>query len=227
MDKMIGQLVLKLDELEIRDDTLVIFLGDNGTGKGLTTQFKGRPYPGGKGLTNARGMHVPLIANWPGHVPAGKVNDDLIDSSDFLPTICDVAGVNVPSSVTIDGHSFAAQLNGETGKPREWIYTWYAQHGGPKAKSEFARSKNLKLYRDGRVFDLLKDPFEQHALSTSDVASGDAEEIQKLQAAIDQYADARPEKLLASAEVKPKKAGARKGQRKGQAKRRARQPVEG
>jgi arylsulfatase A len=219
MDKLIGRLVAKLDELGIRDNTLVTFLGDNGTGKGLTTQFNGKPYPGGKGLTNARGMHVPLIANWPGHVPAGKVNDDLVDSTDFFPTICEIAAVELPESLTIDGRSFAPQLRGDTGKPRDWIYMWYAKDGGAKAQSEFAMSKSLKLYADGRVFDMRNDPFEDKALGEADLKGEDAEEVKMLQAAIEQYVDARPEKLLASKEVK--KARKRKGQKAGRAERRA------
>jgi arylsulfatase A len=220
MDKMVGQLVAKLDELGIRDNTLVLFLGDNGTGRGVTTQFKGQSYPGGKGGTNARGMHVPLIANWPGGVPAGRVNDDLIDSTDFFPTICDAAGVAVPTTTTIDGVSFWPQLQGEAGQPREWLYTWYASQGGPRAKFEFARSKYLKLYRDGRVFDLRQDPFEEHAISAGDLKGADTDEVQMLQAAINKYADARPANLLASSEVKKNKAN-KNGKKRNSAKRRA------
>src|SRR6478672_3148143 len=87
MDKLVGKVVTKLDDLKIRDNTLIIFLGDNGTGKGVRSKLRGVEYPGGKGTTNARGMHVPLIANWPDHIHVG-VNDDLIDSTDFLPTVC-------------------------------------------------------------------------------------------------------------------------------------------
>lgn len=192
MDKLVGKLVAKLDELEIRDDTLVIFLGDNGTGRGVTSQFKGEAYPGGKGGANARGMHVPLIANWPGHVPAGAVNDELVDSTDFLPTVCEAAGADVPSGLTIDGHSFYPQLVGQPGQPRESIYCWYAQHGGPKAKFEFAMSKSLKVYRSGQVFDLAKDPFENQPLEVSDLSEAQAAEVRKLQEVMKKYADARP-----------------------------------
>jgi arylsulfatase A len=164
-------------------------------------------------------MHVPLIANWPGHVPAGKVSDDLIDSTDFFPTICDVADVKIPASLTIDGRSFAPQLMGEAGKPRDWIYMWYAKDGGPKAQSEFAMSKSLKVYSDGRVFDLRNDPFEQKALKKSDLQGDDVAAVGILQAAIDQYANARPDKLLASQAVK--KAGKGKGQKARGGKRRA------
>jgi arylsulfatase A len=219
MDKLIGRLVAKLDELKIRENTLLIFLGDNGTGKGLVTQFKDQPYPGGKGLTNARGMHVPLIANWPGHVPAGKVNDDLVDSTDFFPTICEIAGIKPPSSVKIDGRSFAPQLRGEAGKPREWIYMWYAQNGGPKAKAEFAMSKSLKLYSDGRVYDLRRDPFEERALDKGGMTGDDIEVVKNLQAAIDQFADARPASLLSSQPVRAK--AGKRGKKEGDRKRRA------
>jgi arylsulfatase A len=219
MDKLVGQLVGKLDELRIRDNTLVMFLGDNGTGKGLTSQFKGKPYPGGKGLTNARGMHVPLIANWPGRVPAGKVNDDLVDSTDFFPTFCEIADVEVPTSLKIDGRSFAPQLRGEPGKPRDWIYMWYAKDGGPKAQSEFAMTKSLKLYGDGRVFDLRNDPFEETPMDKTDVKGEDVATATMLLGVLDDYSDARPAKLMASKEVK--KTGQRQNKKAGSGKRRA------
>lgn len=202
MDKLIGRVTNKLDELEIRDNTLVIFLGDNGTGREVLSKWKGQAYPGGKGLTNARGTHVPLIANWPGHVPAGSVNDDLIDSTDFFPTVCELAGVSETSQGEVDGRSFAQQLSGEPGTPRDWIYMWYARSGGPTAQSEFAMSKKLKLYRDGRVFDLRADPFENEAVDHSVLSPKDSDEVKMLRAAIDQFADARPERI-ANAVVSP------------------------
>jgi arylsulfatase A len=215
MDKMIGRLVAKLDELDIRDNTLILFLGDNGTGRGITSQFKGRPYAGGKGLTTARGMHVPLIANWPARISEGGVNGDLIDSTDFLPTLCAAAGVELPASLPIDGRSFLPQLVGEKGDPREWIYCWYAQHGGPKASREFAMNATHKLYRDGRVFDLRADPFEEHAPRNADeLSSTDAEAAQMLKAALERYANARPAHLLASTPGKAKRARAERKARK-------------
>jgi arylsulfatase A len=226
MDKLVGRLVAKLDELGIRENTLVIFLGDNGTGKGTVSQWKGQSYPGGKGLTNARGMHVPLIANWPGHVPAGKVNGDLIDSTDFPPTVCEIAGVKMPSRDPIDGRSFAPQLFGEKGNPREWIYMWYSQSGGPKAKAEFAMSETLKLYSDGRVFDLQADPFEEKELRLADLNGDDAAAAKKLQGVIAQFADARPERV-AFAKANPDDLSGKKAEKRGGGKRRrARQGAE-
>jgi arylsulfatase A len=192
MDKLVGRVVTKLDELGIRDNTLVIFLGDNGTDKNVTSRFKGRPYPGGKGLGNARGTHVPLIANWPGRVPAGRVNADLIDSADFFPTLCDAAGAELPNNLSIDGRSFFPQLSGEKGQPREWRYSWYSKQGGPTAKFEFAMTTRHKLYRDGKFFDLVSDPFEEWPLRVEDLSDDDSKAAAMLQSALDQYADARP-----------------------------------
>ncbi|MEX2168909.1 MAG: sulfatase-like hydrolase/transferase [Pirellulales bacterium] len=210
MDKLVGRLVAKLDELKIRDNTLVIFLGDNGTAKSLTSQFKGQPYQGGKGSVNARGTHVPLIANWPGHVPAGKVNADLIDSTDFLPTLCAAAGINLPETLTIDGHSFWPQLMGAPGKPREWRYAWYSKDGGPKATHEFAMSTTHKLYRNGRLVELSADPFEERPTTPADRSPADGTAAETLQAALDQYADARPEHLRRPAPPRARAGGGRR-----------------
>ncbi len=65
MDKLVGKLVAKLDELKIRDNTLLIFIGDNGTGAGTESMMGDRRVVGAKGKTISTGMHVPLIVNWP------------------------------------------------------------------------------------------------------------------------------------------------------------------
>ena len=203
MDKLVGKVVTKLDDLKLRDNTLILFLGDNGTGRGITSQLRGVSYTGGKGLTNARGMHVPIIANSPGHIKAGTVNDDLIDSTDFLPSVCAAAGAKVPSNLKIDGQSFWPQLMGETGQPREWIYTWYAQNG-ISPRYEFVTTKDHKLYRDGKFFDLKQDPYEEGApKNAADLKGDEAKTAAKLQAVLDQYADARPAEFVADVGALP------------------------
>lgn len=198
-DKLVGRVVNKVDELGIRDDTLIIFLGDNGTGLGTKSRFKGAEFVGGKSLTNARGMHVPLIANWPGHAPAGATNDDLIDSTDFLPTLCDAAGVKAPTNVTIDGRSFFPQILGQPGRPRDSIYTWYSRDGASPIH-EFVTTKKYKLYRNGRFFDLQEDPYEDGSpKALADLTGDEAAAARKLKAVLSQFADARPIELRKSA----------------------------
>jgi arylsulfatase A len=194
MDKMIGRLDAKLGELGIRENTLLLFIGDNGTGRGTTSRFKGADYPGGKGATTARGYHVPFIANWPAVMKQGRVNGDLISSADFLPTICAAADVPVPANV--DGVSFLPQLRGEKGTPREWLYCWYSpRQGADMTVREFAFTRDAKLYRTGEYFDLATDPFEKKPLTVASLTGATADAAKKLQAALDEFKDARPAEL--------------------------------
>jgi arylsulfatase A len=190
MDKLIGKLVAHVDKLGLRENTLILFLGDNGTAAGISSKFKGKQVMGGKGKTIARGTHVPAIANWPGQVVAGKVCDDLIDASDFLPSFCEMVDVKIPSTLKLDGRSFAPQLRGERGTPREWLYSWYQPRGPSARKAEFAHDKRVKLYATGEMFNIVKDPDERTPLR--ELKRNAKEARAKLQAAIDSFKGARP-----------------------------------
>jgi arylsulfatase A len=194
MDKMIGRLDARLGELGIRENTLLMFIGDNGTHSSVTSRFKGSDFQGGKGSTTRRGHHVPFIASWPAVMKQGRVNSDLISTADFLPTICQAAGVPVPKDT--DGASFLPQLRGEKGHPREWLYIWYS----PRQRldltvREFAFDHDYKLYRTGQFFDLGLDPFEENPISTASLTGRGADAAKKLQGVLDQFKDARPVKL--------------------------------
>ncbi len=193
-DQLVGRVVAKLDELRLRENTLLIFIGDNGTLGSITSRFNGTDFKGGKGRTTHRGTHVPCIANWPAAMKQGRVNTDLISSTDFLPTICEAAGVVVPA--TIDGVSFLPQLRGESGTPREWLYTWYSpRQNADMTIHECAFNHNFKLYRTGEFFDLAEDPDEKNPLPISSLEAAPAAAATKLQSALDQFADARPGEL--------------------------------
>jgi arylsulfatase A len=194
MDEMIGRLDSRLDELGIRSNTLLMFIGDNGTHKTVTSRFKGTDFQGGKATTTRRGHHVPFIANWPEIMKQGRVNSDLISSADFFPTICDAAGVPVPGN--IDGVSFFPQLQGRRGTPREWLYIWYSPRQRLDLTTrEFAFNKDYKLYRTGEFYDLARDPFEEHPLETAKVKGQAAKAAQQLQTVLDQLKNARPPAL--------------------------------
>jgi arylsulfatase A len=184
----------RLAELGIRDNTLLLFVGDNGTNTGVTSRFADADYKGGKGTTTQRGTHVPLIASWPRVMKTGRVNRDLISSVDFLPTLCEAAGISTPENS--DGVSFLPQLRGETGRPRDWLYAWYS----PRQKQdltvrEFAFDHHYKLYRNGRFFDLRGDPNEQQPLEVQSLKGAPATSAAKLQKALDQFQNARPAEL--------------------------------
>jgi arylsulfatase A len=163
MDKIVGQIVAKLDECDLRENTLILFTGDNGTGRGIQSRLGDRIVAGGKGQTTDGGTHVPLVANWKATMPAGKVCDDLIDFTDFLPTLAEAAQTSLPSGLTVDGRSFLPQLRGETGSPREWIFCHYFRNAGNPPK-RFARDKRWKLYETGELYDLSADALEEQPI---------------------------------------------------------------
>lgn len=202
-DKLIGKLVARLDELGLRDNTLILFLGDNGTGRGTRSMMGDKLVGGGKGTMTHTGMHVPLVANWPGKITSSKVSPDLVDSTDFLPTLCDAAGVPLPAGLKIDGRSFWPQLRSEKGRPRDWYYCWYGPHDA--FIGEFAANQRYKLYRDGKFFDLGKDLDEKQPLKVNGLEGEAAAAAKLLQGALDRYKDARPASLAGSAEQAGKK----------------------
>ncbi len=178
MDKLVGKLLSTLDDLKLRENTLIVFMGDNGT----ASQYAGRSTVGGKALSGKKGTMlecgslVPTIANWPGVIEAGKVNDLLIDSSDILPTFADLAGAKLPTKNIIDGRSFLPQLLGKKGNPREWIFIelgnkWYV------------REAKWKLNREGELFDMSNAPFEEKLVTdikTNKEASQAHDRLQKV-----------------------------------------------
>ena len=159
-DKVIGKIVSKLDQLNLRDDTIIIYAGDNGTTRGIISMMGDKKIIGGKGLTSDTGTHVPLICNWLGTVKNETIINDLIDASDFLPTMLDIS--DIKNSDLMDGKSFYPQILGNKGNPRDWIY-FYFDPNSPRLDRpvmEFVREKKWKLYSDNRMFDVLNDPNE-------------------------------------------------------------------
>ena len=196
-DKMVGKIAKKIEELGLKKKTLILFTTDNGTERGIRSKIGDRVVLGGKGRTTDAGTHTPLIAAWPGVIPAARVSDDLLDFSDFLPTLCEAAGIEVPSDLAVDGRSFLPQLRGERGNPREWVYCWYARNGG-RSGQQFVRDQRFKLYGDGRFFDVAKDPDEERDLESHPPLSDDARLVHaKLTAAMERFKDTRPKYMEA------------------------------
>lgn len=171
-DKAVGRVVAKLDELGLRKETLILFYSDNGTNARVVSQLGDRTVRGGKGTMTDAGTRVPLIANWPGTTPAGAVSNDLIDSTDFVPTLAEAARYRLPAQGIFDGRSFLSQLRGRRGHPREWLYVHHdPRPGWDKDKftlERFARNQRFKLYDDGRLFDVPADSLEQRPLLPRD-----------------------------------------------------------
>jgi arylsulfatase A-like enzyme len=126
-----------------------------------------------------------LIAQWKGHVPAGKVNQDLIDFTDFLPTFADITRAKLPAGVTVDGRSFAPQLRGQKGKPREWIFSHYDPRWLNFEPARYAQDKQYKLYHNGALCDYRQDPLEKNPLTQTSLTPAQEQSRQKLQRALD------------------------------------------
>lgn len=160
-DKNVGQIIAKLKALNLYENTIIIFTGDNGTGRPIVTTLKdGTRVPGGKGLTVDRGHHVPLIVNWgTGRYKAHETND-LVDFTDILATISDVVEKKVPKEWDTDGLSIYPQIKGVKGPTRNWIFTHYSPIHSAEANKKSARyfrDHRYKLYSDGRFYDIVAD----------------------------------------------------------------------
>lgn len=125
VDKMVGQIIAKLDSLDLRKNTIVIFTGDNGTGKPVTTNFKSTKIKGGKGSMTDNGTRVPLIVRYPGKIKAGVISDELVEFSDIMPTLCEITGAPLPVGYPNDGVSFWNTLRGKEGRVKPYVYIWY------------------------------------------------------------------------------------------------------
>lgn len=126
-DKLVGQIVAQLEKSGVRENTLILFTGDNGTDKPIVTPWKGTQVVGGKGRMTDEGTRVPLIASWPAGIKnAGRVVDDLVEFSDMMPTLCEVAGAALPAKDPGDGASLVPVFSDNAGaRQKDWVYIWY------------------------------------------------------------------------------------------------------
>ena len=164
LDKLVGRIVDELDALKLRENTLILFVGDNGSVPVGTVN--GRAIDGKKGNMTEGGARVPFIANWRGTTPAGAVVRNPVSVVDLLPTFCELGGVKASEGITVDGYSFAAQLRGQPATPRGWVYLQLNEN-------RYVRSERWKLTGEGEFFDMRHAPYEQIPV-TKDAAEPEA-----------------------------------------------------
>jgi len=159
MDKLVGKLVDELERMKLRDGTLIVFMGDNGSAKNNaeTATIGGRRVVGEKGSMKEGGALVPFIVSWPGVTPAGKVSSDVADSSDLLPTFADVAGVATPAGRVIDGRSLVSRFKGGAASSRTWAFCQLSN-------SFYVREADWKLDQAGVLHDMRGAPFSEVAV---------------------------------------------------------------
>ena len=173
-DKVVGQIVAQLEKSGVRDNTLLIFTGDNGTDKPIVTPWNDIKVVGGKGTMTDEGTRVPLIVSWPaGLKRPGRVSDDLVELCDMMPTMCEASGAKLPARYPGDGASLVPILNDNASeRSKDWIYIWYRGQVIVRNKQYalLARTNgnNARLTRYRGQFD--GEKLEDSALSESERA---------------------------------------------------------
>jgi arylsulfatase A-like enzyme len=172
IDEGAGQILKKLDELKLAEDTIVIFTSDNG---GETNVTSNAPLRGGKSQLYEGGIRVPLVVRWPKGVPAAVSCQQPTVNVDFYPTLLDAVGVKLDERQQIDGISILETLGGGRPSSRDAIYWHY-----PLAKPHFLGGRSSGAIRDGdwkliesyetgdvELFNLANDTGESKNLSSA------------------------------------------------------------
>ncbi|NNE00040.1 MAG: sulfatase-like hydrolase/transferase, partial [Pirellulaceae bacterium] len=187
VDQSLGRVLMKLKELGIEENTIVIFFSDNG---GMAAMNVGNPkrivanenvdkaystsclpLRGAKGWLYEGGIRVPLIIKWPGKGQVGTTCSTPVSSIDFFPTIMNMIGKGDEVSTDVDGVNIAPLVQGETIDDRAiyWHFPHYSNHGmhSPGGAIRTGKYKLLEYFENGTVqlFDLENDIGEQNDLS--------------------------------------------------------------
>ena len=173
MDEAIGEVFATLRELALDRTTLVLFLADNGRTGARIDEVRLR---GGKSSGFEGGLRVPLLAWWPGVIPAGRTTHEFITALEILPTLAAAAGAELPAGVTFDGHDMLPVLRGDAPSPRrEMFWDWpdgyqAARVDTLKWVASTPRGKRGEVAAKEELYDLAADPGEKQNLAASQPA---------------------------------------------------------
>lgn len=184
MDGIVGRIAEKLEAEGLEEETLLLFTSDNGTHPSIASRFGTRTIRGDKGHATRAGMHVPLIAHWPGTIRPGT-SMDLINFTDFVPTLADVADVPPEERPETDGISFLPALLGRDGPTRDWLFVDYRDGKGTFEPRRLVQDETYKLYSDGRFYNYVQDPQEQNPLGKEEMSAAAVRARTKLREALE------------------------------------------
>ena len=180
LDGDVGRIMALLEEVGITDNTLVIFTSDNGGNKDVQEHLNtGGPLRGFKRDLTEGGIRVPLIARWPGRIPAGVSCSEVIAFWDMMPTFAELAGTATPPG--IDGISFVETLaGGRIAKPHEYLY-WDYGHCRDRYDQavRIGKWKGIRLGQGSHIelYDLETDIGEKN-----NIAAGHPDMVKKMEA---------------------------------------------
>ena len=194
VDDAVGKITSALDELGIAEKTIVFFTSDNGGLMGITSNS---PLRAGKGYPYEGGIRESLIIRWPKVIKSGTISHEPVTSVDYLPTICEAAGVSLPQDRAIDGVSLLAHLksNGADKLDREAIFWHFPHYRGKIVPYSIVRAGDFKLIKryEGKAFELfnLKDDLSEE----NDLSENMPEKVEELDAKLTDWLGATNAKL--------------------------------
>ena len=155
IDWNVGRLLRKLDRLSLTKETIIVYLSDNGpNGWRWNGEMKGR-----KGSTDEGGVRVPAFVRWPGQVEAGRTISEIAGAIDLLPTLTDMAGIEVVGKKPLDGVSLEPLL---TGAAQVWPDRKIFSHWRGRVS---VRTPQYRLGHEGRLYDMRADSSQYHDVS--------------------------------------------------------------
>ncbi len=203
MDDSLGRLLDKLDELELTEDTILLFFSDNGgnmydrVAPGQWTPTNNAPLRSGKGSIYEGGVRVPMMVRWPGVVRPGTVSQEIVSSVDFYPTILEMAGLKPQEEQILDGENLAPILRNGSSLDREAIFCHMPHRVGsvggmlsyPATSVRKGKWKLIRFYEtcpefpnDFELYDLENDIGE-----TNNLAEKKPDIVRELDALIDTF----------------------------------------
>ena len=175
VDESVGNILNKLENLGLSDNTIIVFTSDNGGLTTLPTKYTPptsvTPLRAGKGWLYEGGIRVPAIIKWPKEIKENSTCETPITSTDFYPTILEMAGLNFMPNQHADGQSLVPLLRQESTFSREALYWHFPHYHGsnnrPSAAIRLGDYKLVEWFEDGSIelYDLKKDISEQHNLA--------------------------------------------------------------
>lgn len=176
IDDAVGDILDKLDELGIADDTLIVFTSDNGPWfEGSSGELRGR-----KGSTYLGGFQVPMLARWPARIPAGTVTNEMAMSIDLLPTVAEATSAKLPADLEIDGLSILPVLEASAPTPHEVLFFFDGNDVVAARDANFRlvvqafyrnypvdfRNNPYLKWLEPLLFDLQADPAERYSMAS-------------------------------------------------------------
>ncbi len=182
VDDAVGRICSALDESKLADNTVIFFTSDNG---GLLPITNNAPLRSGKGYPYEGGIREPLIVRWPGVVRPGSTSDEPVISVDYFPTLCEAAGVPLPTDRDIDGVSLVRHLrSGATQSLRRDALFWHFPHyrGADVVPYSIVRAGEWKLIKryEGKTFELFN--LQDDLAERDDLSEARPEKVRELEA---------------------------------------------